>query len=465
MNEFEQPVPEDSPEENRDDSESRASRDDWSEREYPGDHPEPEEPVRTESRWKKIIFFSIMAVAAGLSGIVVADIFYINWLGWTSLVLSALGSLFLMVSFITDIIKNLRSRARDRRSEVRESEIVPTASRTERPEIGKPKTKPKNRRYADLVALCFWLAVAVLVSLLSLNWFLKGGLLAIIVILFCNSFVIIPSYHFGVLSVLGRRIRGENGILREGPHLTWPFISSVELVSMELVKKDIRFAFTTHDKLRLQIEGVFQYRPDPDVLDFDERNIFVTVSEEVIVAGVVEAVEARLGGLGGKCNHEVFVENRQALGDIINAILRLQNPPHIDHEVEAGEALVAFYNANWPIIRKILADEKKNLKDRSRIERRYGIDVEAFDLGNVDFTPETQAAFEEEKQAEARAKAADGRLRIASRFKDEVGVSPQTAVDEADLLMDPFIKKTIVSVQGEVGVLSGLIAGVAGGRH
>ncbi|MFA5095105.1 MAG: SPFH domain-containing protein [Candidatus Paceibacterota bacterium] len=305
-----------------------------------------------------------------------------------------------------------------------------------------------------------------------------------------------PEYTFYVLSILKARVRGENGILREGPHFVIPFISSFEQVSMELVKKDIKFTFTTKDGYKLAIEGVFQYRPDPDVVHLDPkhpdygRNVFVTVSEEVILAGVIEAVEARIGGIGGNHPHTVFIESRPALGDIVNAVLRLARPPHIMHKqgseipdpnesnwgksnwffcgnpdckfdkpINANE-LIDFYNFHWPEIRVIKANESALSDSRSDIEQRYGIDVETFDLGNVSFTPETEAALEEEKQAEARGKAAKSRITVAKQFLNDIGVSPQTAVDEADLLMDPTIKKSIVSVQGETGILGGFLSAI-----
>ena len=320
------------------------------------------------------------------------------------------------------------------------------------------------------------------------------GVIVITMIVFLNALVIVPEYTFYVWSVLRSRVRGPKGILREGPHIVCPFISSTEKVSLELVKKDIKFSFTTKDGFNMSVEGVFQYRPDPDVLHLkghpDEgRNVFVTVSEEVILAGVIEAVEARIGGIGGNHPHTVFIESRPALGDIINAILRLARPPHIMHKKSAdvpnikntnswGEKdwyfcgnpscpfdkpinanqLIEFYNFHWPEIRVIKANEKELYDSHSDIEQRYGIDVETFDLGNVNFTSETQAALEEEKQAEARAKAANKRIELAKKFRTEVEVSPQTAVDQADLLLDPAIKKNIVSIQGEAGILGGIIS-------
>jgi len=316
---------------------------------------------------------------------------------------------------------------------------------------------------------------------------------AVAIILTLNSIVIIPPYHFGVWNILGRRRRKEKGVLYEGPHLVWPLVSSIELISKELVPRDVKFHLTTRDRMRLSVEGVLQYRPDPTVWHGEShpdhgRNIFVSVSEDSIIKGVIETLEARIGGLGGQYGHDVFVENRQALGDIVNTVLRMSQPPHLFHRHGAGapnpahldfpfahfcgradcpfegdkidaKDLVRFYNFHWPEISIIKKAERETHADHSTVELRYGIDVENFDLGNVEFTPETQKAFEEEQQAEARFKAAAKRLEVVQQFKD-IGTSPDVAVDEADLLMDPKVKKKIISVQGDAGVLGGIIAGL-----
>ncbi|MDP1706387.1 MAG: SPFH domain-containing protein [bacterium] len=327
-------------------------------------------------------------------------------------------------------------------------------------------------------------------------------IIAIVVVWVLASAIKIPPNHFGIVDRFGKRLRCnpgkdgpvfQRGILREGLNFIIPLIDSVELVSKDLVKEDIKFKFTTKDKLRLEVEGVFQYRPDPDVLFSDvhkdhRRNVFLTVSKEVIKSGVIEAVEARLGGLGGQCSSEIFITSRQALGEIINAILRMNKPPHRNHlkgapapdpknpeepfcgldalctfdDTEIGvEKLVEFYNAHWRQA-KVIKDNEKNLpEDRSEVERRYGIDIESFDLGNVGFTSETEAAFEEKRQSEERAHAGDQVLILAKELQDGLKIDGQTALDEAGRILDPTIKKRIVSVQGKTGVLGGIIEGLS----
>lgn len=325
--------------------------------------------------------------------------------------------------------------------------------------------------------------------------FLLLAFIAIVAIALLNAFVTVPAAHVGILTRFNGRV--PFGGLLEGLHVKLPFIDKVRVYSLELTVREVTFSFTTQDLLNITISGKFQYRFDPNVVDEQGRAVFVAVSDEAIAEGIVEAIEARLGGLGGKHKYELFVENRQALGDIINSILRLSTPPHLLHDPAApapdpnwtpqhpgeqpprfcgltdcrydrevkAEELIDFYNKHWRQIRIFIGREHHVLSDRSVVERRFGIDVEAFDIGNVDFTPETKKAFEEQKQAEARARAGDARIALANRFRTQLkGISPKDAADEADLVLDPEVRKNIISVQGETGILGGLL-GFLGGQQ
>lgn len=376
--------------------------------------------------------------------------------------------------------------------------VAPTASRTE---TGKSKSK-KDKNKKSSQKLRVWLVVISGILLLALTvlaltvifpigWWYKIVISIAIVTIILSGMVTVPPNRFGVLNRFGARLRDEKGILREGLNFVLPFVDSVELVSMELTRKPVKFGFTAKDGVRIEIQGIFQYRADPDVLKEsgpDEgRNIFLTVSEESIVDGINEAVEAALGGLGGKYDHEDFIKSRQALGDIINAILRMGSvAPHLNHKKEGCEAripmdsekpkgdskqcdlpekidaddLITFYNTHWREVKEYLKCEPLSTK-RSEMERQYGIDIESFDLGNVDFTSETTKALEKEKQVERMAKAADQVLKVAQKFIT-LGVPAQVALDEAGRVLDTSVKKRILSVQGEAGVLGGIIDGLAG---
>lgn len=293
------------------------------------------------------------------------------------------------------------------------------------------------------------------------------------------AIVKVPAYHFGILERFGRRT---GRIIEEGFGVKIPFIDDVELVSLELGELDVDAKFTTSDKLQLEIKGSLQYRPDLGIVDTEGRNVFITMSEEIIRSGIEDAIASVLGGLGGVYQSDDFISNRQALADLLNAIFRLGTPPHLRHdakncavcvanksqnkpqfgEVVGAKDLIDFYNSHWQLVRGIISQERHQLTDFSPTEKRYGIDVEAFFLSRVDFSEETKKAFEKQKQAEAREKAFGVKIRMAERVKT-LGASAQVALNAADVSLDPDVKKSVVSVEGEAGILGGIISNLGKG--
>jgi len=297
--------------------------------------------------------------------------------------------------------------------------------------------------------------------------------LVFVVWLLVNAIVKIPAYHYGVRERFGERIGKAKP---EGFCWKIPFIDTVDLVSMELGELDINTNFTTSDKLQLSVRGSLQYRPDPKIVDDNRKNVFITMSEGIIKSGIEDAVQSLLGGLGGVYKAKDFIGNRQALADLLNAILRLGIPPHLNHNqttcevvscsfpehVEA-KSLIKFYNKHWKIVRKRIIQERHNETEHSPIEERYGIDVEAFTLSQVDFSEETKKSFEKEKQAEARGRAFKTKLSMA-RDAMTLGAPAQVALNAADVSLDPAINKSVVSVEGEAGVLGAIVANMKGGK-
>ena len=316
----------------------------------------------------------------------------------------------------------------------------------------------------------------------SLSVVLVSLLIAVVFIM--NSIMIVRAARFAVVKRFGRRIGGRRGVLLEGFHWLLPIIETAEIVSMELAELKVNATFTTKDKLQVTVNGSLQYRPDPEVTDNQGRNVFVAVTEQVIKTGIEEAISGRLGGLGGKYDGMAFVENRQALGDIINALLKLKTAPHLTHPSDCSLAecgikaaripadkLIEYYNAHWEDVNKRFADLKKLKKgggpprqdnEHSDIEERYGIEIETFAIGNVDFGEQTKKDFEKEQQVVARAKTFTNKMELALRVHNELGGSAQVALNAADVSLDPAIKKTVVSVEGEAGVLGALVSKFSG---
>lgn len=297
--------------------------------------------------------------------------------------------------------------------------------------------------------------------------------LIIIGILLSDFFIEIPAYHFGVVERFGNRT---GRIMNEGLRMKLPFIDSVELISTELVEIDVPVNFTTKDKLQLTCNGSLQYRPDKEVIR-DGRCIFVEMSEEIIKSGISDTVKAKLGALGGVKDGVDFITLRHAISDMLNCFFRLERPPHKDHdktkcgvsgckilngdEIDATE-LLEFYKTHWLVVKRVLDDERNNTHTRSEVETRYGIDIEYYALASIDFSKATMEAFEKQKQAEARAMAFDKKIEMAKKAK-KLGASAQVALNAADISLDPSVDKKVVSVEGEAGVLGGIVTAISKG--
>lgn len=299
-------------------------------------------------------------------------------------------------------------------------------------------------------------------------------LLAAIGVLLSDSFVEIPAYHFGVVERFGKRTKR---VMEEGLRGKLPFIDYVELISMELTEIDVDISFTTKDKLKLVCKGSLQYRPDPNIKDFNGRNVFIAMSEKIITSGIEDTVKGKLGALGGVKEGKEFIKSRHAIADMINCFFRLETSPHKDHEkpceipscelpkggqIDAAK-LLEYYQTHWAKVKELLKEEKKKKASHSEIEERYGIEVELFALADVSFSEEMKKAFEKEKEAEAKAEAFNKKIEMAEKVI-KLGASAQVALNAADISLDPSVKKEVVSVEGDVGVLGGLLTATKGGK-
>lgn len=290
--------------------------------------------------------------------------------------------------------------------------------------------------------------------------------------------VTIEKVAFGVVE----RFKGRTGrIVLEGFRLKLPFIERISVFSLELVKTKVSAELTTKDLLGLIVTGDLQYRADPYIPDANGLNVFVSISDEIIEQGIAEAIESVLGALGGTHEHDVFIQKRRILADLVNCVLRMEVPPHMRHELDCeicrdwtpvpeepnfrGQSmidtdhLIEFYERHWQEIRPLVEDGRPDSvinRQASDIERRYGIAIVYFATPKVDFSAETKKALEEEKQAEFRAQAGVIRIDLLKKFKAE-GLSPKEAADQADIVLDAAVRKAVISTQGNFGLLGTLI--------
>lgn len=283
----------------------------------------------------------------------------------------------------------------------------------------------------------------------------------------------VPAYHYGVKERWGKRL---TEIYFEGGHFKWPFVDEVELVSMELRDADIKVSFTTEDKLQLTVVGTLQYRPDPYIPSPAGQNLFIEMSEEIVESGIGDALEAKLGALGGVKGAAEFITNRQAISDYVDCYLRLKDPPHLSHPEKCGVAgctlkpgkisgvdVIDYYAKHWEEVRNLIAADKKRgvdsesvetgkkkaVSDSSEMENLYGIDAVRFVMSSVDFSDITKAAFEKEQQAKANAKGLEVRKQTIVELIG-AGLTAQLAVDEVNVSQDDRIVPQVISVQGNV---------------
>lgn len=287
--------------------------------------------------------------------------------------------------------------------------------------------------------------------------------LGVIAATILSSLVVVPAFHFGVVERMGRRT---GRIMPEGLKVKIPFFERVELISLELAEislgeKGIDFTTAPPDRLQLTIKGSLQYRPDPGVSE-NRRNVFITMSEAIIQRGISDAIKDLLGMVGGITPADMFIRRREAVNILINCLLRLANPPHRQTGVEV-DRWIDFYadvNNRQQAI-EALEHEREHIEDRSEIERRYGIDIMVFALAEIDFSDEVKKSFEKQRQAKARKDAFRHKITMARQAK-KLGATAQEALNAADVSLDPDVKKQVVSVEGEAGVLGGLIARLGG---
>ncbi|MBK1986499.1 prohibitin family protein [Sphaerospermopsis aphanizomenoides BCCUSP55] len=94
----------------------------------------------------------------------------------------------------------------------------------------------------------------------NLSTSILGILLAIVVILGLNSFVIINPGQAGVISILGK---AKDGALLEGIHLKPPFISVIDVYDLTVQKFEVPAESSTKDLQNLTARFAINFRIDP----------------------------------------------------------------------------------------------------------------------------------------------------------------------------------------------------------
>ena len=278
------------------------------------------------------------------------------------------------------------------------------------------------------------------------------GMVLIAYALVRRSIVIVSTVHCGIVSRFKKRT---GRVLDEGLRFVWPFVDSVDLFKLEVVTSDVAESFFSSDQLEVIIKGKVQWRPDKRLVS----SKFVEMSEDTITKGLIGAIKAELGIIAGQKEAEAFIGSREAVGLLINCVLRMEEPFHIIHAALPSTRL-DFYVQNGNNVRDHLRDEHKLVNNRSDIEAGYGIDILKFELEDVDFSPATKKVMESKKQVVEKLKAnqlaLDKKMQMIEDFKAK-GLDPQAAVNAAELALEESrTTRQIFSVEG-LDKLKGLL--------
>jgi hypothetical protein len=323
-----------------------------------------------------------------------------------------------------------------------------------------------------------WLVVTILVLAVVNRFFWEIPVslfyFGILMVTSLSSIHRIPTVHYGLQTILETRRTlfspKKKRAAKEGWRSTLPLgIGRFELFRIEIETTKIKpFTSTSFDSLDMKIEASVQWWADRTNL-----GRFIEVDEATIREGLVDAVESRLGEVAGRTCGDDFYKNRAALVFYINCLLMLapENQPDLDKHKkpvvrEEGEPSELVYDleafmkdSDNQALRRTMLKEEFGEDQRSGIERLYGIQIKAFFLDDVNFTPETRKALEARRQREYQMQGAsevlDWKLQTANKIQDKFGVGGKDALDTADLTVEqvilekgqePRVKKQVISV-------------------
>ncbi len=280
----------------------------------------------------------------------------------------------------------------------------------------------------------------------TMNLIVLGATLIIVACVLRFGLQRVPPMHYAMINVFGKRWR----VAREGLIFLIPGMESMDLFPISLQREDVVVLVKSRDLLGVQMRGSVEYALDPGLLVKYQE----TAKERA--AALVNSIKTELGIIAGTKNGRDFVLQRESIVFLINCILRLRDLPHdkplivtgkkIDKEPVSPAKRLDFYKKNREQIKRLLDEETKKPDERSAIEEMYGIDIRLFDL-DLDYSRETSAAFEKEKQDEAKARAAKNKLELIAQFIEK-GATFQEAVNAAEQSLGQA-SRVIHSIEGK----------------
>ena len=333
----------------------------------------------------------------------------------------------------------------------------------------------KNLRHVFIAVV---ILAAIAIFAIKETFYFVSSLLAILTIL-ASAIAKVPTAHYGVEVVFNKRTGRK---FKEGLHLKTPFFGEVllypaSLATYSLAGNDAVIAISA-DNMEMTIEGSVQLRPD-----FDKLDKFVEIPEETIKHGMGDAIESGLGIIAGSEQGEDFVGRREAIEHIINCLFLLNRRPdfYVNKEdpakfistppdsfkhyierlkeanaddqlslekishLESGNLVIPFKKKKVERVETMLQFEG-SMKEASKVEELYAIDIAVFKLSKVAFSKKTTEALEKKKQAEKDLQAVTLRQQEKMKIMDELiarGVPAAQASNDADAAVGIAPKQTI----------------------
>ncbi len=363
------------------------------------------------------------------------------------------------------------------------------------------------------ILIDFLLRVATIIAVIASGWYAAdfysttddwslgiiplGCWLFMLSLLLYRSVVSIEVLTYGDYRVFGKRI---GKTVTEGLHWRW-WWQTIRLYSAKVRIVTVKETFTTNDKVEAEIEGLVQYVPDRELIS----KRFASLDEETVTAGLSSNIRETVGVIAGVYPYETLFKKREFISTMINCVLRMNHPPHL--EIEAltwvndrakdksrqldeekirqtcrdadgrewitadkeviPERRIEFYEKFAFQVRMLLDQEAQYTKVRSTTEKVYGIDVDHFNLPDTNWTPEFRNAIQEEKRAEGevagRTKKADAVKKLAEEIrKQSPNIQESTALHAAMAAHGLSTHQTI-AVEGQTGSVIPIINPPAGG--
>ena len=197
----------------------------------------------------------------------------------------------------------------------------------------------------------------------------------IVIVLLLQAFIIVPTYHYGVVTRFSRRT---GRCVKEGLRIKIPLIDEIELYDAQIKTTPVSVVVNTEDKQDITVYGSLKWQPDIQLM-----MRYTELSEDTLKNGIIDSIKSTLGEIAGNNSSSSFTTNLKIVELLINCTFRLETPPHLrSGTVVIKKDILDYYDKRRSTIDFMLKNDEKH-HERSPFEERYGIHVVIFDLSDI----------------------------------------------------------------------------------